>query len=431
MIMMKNAIKYKKHDIYIIESSSDLFMLYAPTLKKLLHISKNLALQISEFGISPDNANKDIEYLSKLFDKALSNSIEPFAIQSKKSSFFHLALGLTQDCTLECLYCHAEAGKRKEMTVDLIDSSLKHAFETTKKDNLKRLNISFAVGGEPTTNWKLFTNCVNLIKAYERNYSIPTNLSMTTNGFYGNTKRVFITKYFDNILLSFDGTQQIQNLHRPTRAGKDSFNFVKETAKYYVKNVKSFAIRSTISNISVAKMPEIVRYFVKTFGINYHIVFEPLVPIGRAIDNSETVFEPSQDDFIKYYILAKELAKELGIEIRTSAANQQRLVTGFCGAMTIPSFTVTTDGIITTCERDSDGDNYWYGNYSKSQKEFEFNSERLDYNKTLVEIPEKCNDCFCKWHCAGDCPDLRILDYNRCYVNQELIKYELKNILEK
>lgn len=427
---MKNVIKYKKHDIYLIESSSDLFILYAPTLKKLLHISKNLALQISEGGINPNNANKDIEYLSKLFDKALIDSIEPFAIQSKKSSFFHLALGLTQDCTLNCLYCHAEAGKRKEMTVDLIDRSLKHAFETAKKDELKRVNISFAVGGEPTTNWKLFTTCVNLIKMDESNYSIPTNLSMTTNGFYGNTKREFIVKYFDNILLSFDGTQKIQDLQRPTRAGKNSFNLVKETAEYYVENVKSFAIRSTISNISVDKMPEIVKYFVKAFGKNYHIVFEPLVPIGRAIDNKETVFEPSQEDFIKYYILAKELGKKLGIEIRTSAANQQRLVTGFCGAMTIPSFTVTTDGIITTCERDSDGENYWYGNYSKSKNEFEFNSERLDYNKALVEIPEKCNDCFCKWHCAGDCPDLRVLGYDRCFVNRELIKYELENILE-
>lgn len=427
---MKNVIKYKNHDVYLIESDTKLYILYAPTLKRLLLVSNDLALQISKNGITSENTSKDIKYLAELFERALTNSIEPFSIQAnKKSSFFHLALGLTQDCTLGCLYCHAEAGKRKEMTIELIDSSLKHAFNIANNENLKKVNISFAVGGEPTTNWKLFTSCIRLIKEYENTYSIPTNLSMTTNGFYGNKKREFVARYFDNILLSLDGTPIIQNTQRPTKSGKSSYDIVEETAEYYIENVKSFAIRSTVSNISVAKMPEIVKYFVEVFGINYHIVFEPLVPVGRAIENYKTVYEPLQDDFIKYYILAKEFGKKLGIEVRTSAANQQRLVTGFCGAMTIPSFTVTTDGIITTCERDSDGDNYWYGKYSNLKKVFEMNNDRIDYNKALVEIPEKCNDCFCKWHCAGDCPDLRMMGYNRCFVNKELIKYELKNIL--
>ena len=99
-------------------------------------------------------------------------------------------------------------------------------------------------------------------------------------------------------------------------------------------------------------------------------MFEPLVPLGRATSNTLLVSEPSQDDFVNYYIQAKELGDSLGIEIRTSAANHKRLVTSFCGAMSIPSFTVTSKGIVTTCERDSEGKDYGYGKYLPKVRQF-------------------------------------------------------------
>ena len=42
---------------------------------------------------------------------------------------------------------------------------------------------------------------------------------------------------------------------------------------------------------------------------------------------------------------------------------------------------------------------------------------------------EYCEKCFCKWHCAGDCPskivsvDIEKIERgNRCEINQELTK---------
>lgn len=425
----KKYIPFNGHDVFLAPSSENTFILYAPTLKRLLRITERLASRISETGLTEEIHDKDVQVVLSLLEKSLENAIKPFPTHERKSRFFHLALGLTKNCTLGCLYCHANAGAKEEMSDELLNSALHYAFETAKQNELKGVNISFAVGGEPTTNWELFTSCIQRIKDFESRYSIPVHISMTTNGYYGTNKKQFIAENLHSVLLSLDGPPEIQNLHRPSISGKESYSTVRDSALFFIKNVKSFAIRSTVSNHSVKKMPQIVEFFFKELGNQYHLVFEPLVPLGRATINTLSVSEPSQHDFVNYYIQAKELGKSLGIEIRTSAANHKRLVTSFCGAMSIPSFTVTSKGIVTTCERDSEGKDYGYGKYLPESDNFVFDEEKINYNKSLLSIPGKCKECFCKWHCAGDCPDTRNINYDRCFVNKRLIQYELESIL--
>ena len=69
------------------------------------------------------------------------------------------------------------------------------------------------------------------------------------------------------------------------------------------------------------------------------------------------------------------------------------------------------------------------GNIYQKSGSFAFDEEKIHVNKSLLKMPEKCRDCFCKWHCAGDCPDTRNINYDRCYVNKRLIQYELESIL--
>lgn len=430
-MQIQKCIPFNGHDVFLTPSTSEGLLLYAPTLRRLLKISDKLALTINEHGLTRETTDKDVLAVVSLLTQSLRDAIEPFPIHLRKSRYFHLALGLTKDCTLGCLYCHANAGKTEEMSPELLNKSIHHAFETAKNNSLKGVNISFAVGGEPTTNWNLFTTCVRKIKESETQYGIPGYLSMTTNGYYGLNKRRFIADHLHSVLLSLDGTPEIQNLHRPSIQGKESYSVVSDTARFFIENVRSFAIRATVSNHSVKKMPEIVEFFSQEFGNQYHLVFEPLVPLGRATINTLQLSEPRQDEFVDYYIQAKERGTKFGIEVRTSAANHRRLVTSFCGAMSIPSFTVTTKGTVTTCERDSEGIGYGYGKFLPASKGFIFDAQKIENNKAHLEMPYKCRDCFCKWHCAGDCPDVRNVNYDRCYVNKRLIQYELETILHQ
>ncbi|MCR4319007.1 MAG: 4Fe-4S cluster-binding domain-containing protein [Candidatus Brocadiaceae bacterium] len=275
-MQIQKCIPFNGHDVFLIPGTSEGFLLYAPTLRRLLKISNKLARMINEHGLTRETSDKDVIAVVSLLDQSLREAIKPFPIHMRKSKYFHLALGLTKDCTLGCLYCHASAGKREEMPPELLNKSIHYAFETAQKNGLKGINISFAVGGEPTTSWNLFISCIRKIKESETQYGIPVYLSMTTNGYYGPNKRRFIADHLHSVLLSLDGSPEIQNLHRPSIHGKESYSVVSDTARFFIENVRSFAIRATISNHSVKIMPEIVEFFSQEFGNQYHLVFEPL-----------------------------------------------------------------------------------------------------------------------------------------------------------
>jgi uncharacterized protein len=425
-----SCINFHGHDVFLIPSKQGTYLIYGPTLRKLLRITDGLALRISESGLCDETNDGGVVGVRSLLQQSLDKAIKPVKPQVRKSKFFHLALGLTKNCTLSCLYCHADAGQKEEMPIGVLSRAIDYAFRTAQRNDLRGINISFAVGGEPTTNWRLFTSCIGQIKECEQRLGIPAHLSITTNGYYRSPKRVFLARELHNILLSLDGPADVQNFHRPTRNNRGSYAVVRQSALYFKEHAKSFAIRSTVSNYSVKRMPEIVQFFYDEFGNRYDLVFEPLVPLGRAAANVAVVSGPSQEDFVNYYIQAKELGKKLGIQVTTSAANCRRLVTSFCGAMSIPSFTVTVRGVITTCERDSDGTNYWYGRFPPELADPSLDESRMEHNRALLEMPEKCHDCFCKWHCAGDCPDVRTIGYDRCSVNRCLVQYELESILD-
>jgi len=428
-VEVRERLAFNGHDVFLIPSDNNTFLLYAPTLKKLLRIRRGVAEWLTRYGISGAAAHPAASRVALLLQRMLSEAAQPIATPLTESRFFHLALGLTKDCTLRCLYCHANAGDRDAMPREVLEGAVQHAFERAGGKGLRGVNVSFAVGGEPTTDWSLFAFCVGLLRRSSERYGAPVHLSMTTNGYYGELQRQFIVEHFDNILLSLDGPPEIQNLQRPTKAGADSYSVVRHSARAFSRSARSFAIRATVSDRSVDEMAEIVRFFVAEFGNRYDLVFEPLVLLGRAQANQAIVSEPAKEAFVREYIRAKEVGKAFGLKVTTSAANHKRLVSSFCGAMAFPSFTVTTGGLVTTCERDSDGSSYWYGEFCPETGRFTVDQARVERNRLLLVMPEKCGECFCRWHCAGDCPDLREIGYDRCYVNRKLVQYELECLL--
>jgi radical SAM protein with 4Fe4S-binding SPASM domain len=423
---IKKRIGYKGHDIFLIKANDNCFLFYMPTLAKLFNISSELASEISIKNISIDSNNYYIKYISNKIEEVITIYKNPQQLNSVNSNSFHLGLALTRDCTLSCIYCYAESGKREYMSKELIDAAVNYAFEKTREMHLEKVMISITAGGENTIDWDLFTYCVAKIIETKEIFKIPIYLSMTTNGYYDSDKYIYIAKYFDNINLSLDGFPNIQNRQRPTKNGEDSYLKVKNSALYFSKNIRDFIIRCTVTSLNVNLMSDIVEFFYNEFGNKYKLIFEPLVPIGRANEKLNSINEPDPNEFLESYINARENGKKFGIKVSTSGACYERLVTTYCAAMSMPSFTVTPKGIITTCERDSDGIDFYYGNYVDGK--FIIDSERLSYVKKLTEIPENCMDCFCKWHCAGDCPDARRVGHNRCFLNKNIIKYELINL---
>ncbi len=420
--------QYETIDIFIIDNSPN-YILYAPTIGLVMEISKDLNERIRGFF----HNNEEFSEFKALLQKAnTQNNISIFDIEKIKSTYFHLALGLTQNCNLRCLYCHADAGKNKSMRKEVISAAIEYAATQCKERNLKGINISFAVGGEPTMAMDRLKFTLLSVKELCMKNDIAFQFSMTTNGFYDTSIAYFLANNINNLLVSLDGIEHVHNIQRPSRSGLETFHTVMKTLDIFYEVKKNVNVRATVSKFGLDYLNQLIELLFSRFGSQIDLVLEPLVPLGRGahLDN-DLVSPPDLSCFGEAFIRAKKLGASLGIKVKTSALNIDRLVKSFCGAMFIPSFTVTTDGIVTTCERDVDGRLYKYGYYNKDQKRFIINEELIKKNKQYIQLPLKCHTCYCKYHCAGDCPDVRNIGYNRCELNKYLLKNELISQIRK
>lgn len=416
--------EWRGHDYWLLSSEAEeLLAFFAPTLRLALRLNRT-AFDAVRGGTMPPSIEAR---LNEALPKAATPVVPP-------PTAFHLGIGLTRDCTLACLYCHAEADKPRQADWNILRSAFKHAVAAAANTPRRTLSVSFAVGGEPTMPWDLFTRAIGEL---ERLVSEPGSgverllLSMTTNGYYGVERRQFVAEHFHHVTVSLDGDEAIQNLQRPNRGHGGSYVVVRETIKHFLTvPTLRLGIRGTVSAESVDRLPEVVEHFAREFGRGLVVGFEPLVPLGRALD-SLALHPPDLAIFTQRFRQARAIGAGLGIHVTSSAPSLKRLVTRYCGAMSIPSFTVCVDGQITACHRDQEGTDYGYGAIDPGSGEICFDGDRLARVGRKNAVPETCRTCFARWQCAGDCPDLRRIGWSRCDFNRALLHDEIVALLSR
>lgn len=407
---------WNDRDYWYIASDDQPLIFYAPEFKLAL------ALNSSDLG------GAIAKPLPSAIIRRLAN-VEPIVPIAPPATAFHLGIGLTRDCTLACRYCHADAGKPESVDWQILGHAIDYAVDRARNTPKRVLSVSFAVGGEPTMEWELFTKTVSELRRrageVERVF-----LSMTTNGYYGNLKRRFIAEQFDIVTVSLDGPPSIQDLQRPTRSGRPTYKTVADTVKSLVaaESIR-VAVRATVSAVSVESLPQIVRHFVAEFGNSIAISFEPLVKLGRAARNEDATV-PDMARYTDGFIEARNVARSLGVHVTSSGASIRRLVARFCGAIAIPSFAVCIDGSVTACHRDQNAADYGYGVINVDGKVI-IDAARLRELGRLNDLPSDCSACFAKWHCAGDCPDLRRIGWSRCDFNRALVYDDITRVLRR
>ena len=235
---------------------------------------------------------------------------------------------------------------------------------------------------------------------------------------------------FIGLNLSFDGTEDIQNYHRPLANGKGSYKKVIDTVKRMNDKNFSYGVRATVTAKSVANMDKYAEFFGSMCKIKI-IQFEPTFTCGRCLYTG--IETPSPDEFIAGYRKAKKIAGDLGISVIYSGARLNTITTIFCKASG-DSFCVTPNGDVTSCYEVCSNDDprsevFFYGKYDKGEKGFIFKDSKLAYlRKRTINNITHCENCFCKYHCAGDCLAkasdgkdlLSIRNQNRCKINQTL-----------
>lgn len=104
------------------------------------------------------------------------------------------------------------------------------------------------------------------------------------------------------------------------------------------------------------------------------------------------------------------------IKISNSASSEFESIRPiFCSSVGIPNWTVGVDGSIYCCARDDAPDVFNFGRFDFLNHIVVLDDEKMGIIKQMNVLNyEECSDCFCKYHCAGDCPDRRLSHKSDC-----------------
>lgn len=361
---------------------------------------------------SPANGN-----IAQLSEKEFQDPETYHALQNQEffkpdlvndDIFFQITLIVTGDCNLRCKYCFANGGDiSTQMTQEIAIAGINHALSKSRD---KRLSVSF-FGGEPTLNQTLIKKIVaytELKKAQLPNKDLTWGI--TTNGVFDHNFIGYLAEKEFLVTLSMDGIPEVQDFQRPTLIGNPTSNIVKKTIVDLIAAGVDLTIRATVTDFSVAKMPETVNYL-SDIGVK-KIHFEAINPAGRAEGlktKGDPLARPSANDFIKYLTRSIEVATQLDMEIQNSSfMNLRRPSLCFCDGMSGVRLALGYDGAISKCLEVQNAchpfaRDYFLGQYNPEKNALEIKKSNGNCCSSFKQ-PIECENCFAKLICGGGCP---------------------------
>jgi uncharacterized protein len=323
------------------------------------------------------------------------------------------------------------------MSWDTARAAIDHVLREVMRHRLPDMTLGFHGGGEPTLNWEVLIQAVDYAKELAAKNAIRLHVSGSFNGFWPKKVRDYVIRNFTELSLSFDGLPAVQNVQRPAKGKTDSFTRVAATLRALDEARFPYGIRMTVTDETASRLAESIAYICGHFH-PHKIQVEPAFEEGRARRNHSAVknLRLFRDQFIRGYKTAEQHA----IQLFYSGARLEALTTRFCLAA-CRAFVVTPDGDVTTCfetygREHSLSREFFVGTY-QADGHFLMDEEKLrrHFDRTVPRISH-CEQCFCKWHCAGDCAVKAVAGKGgdgfkpstRCRINQELTKFL---ILEK
>lgn len=424
----------KLNDVHFIPFGEQ-FLIYRP-LKELAFIG-NQALVDYLKGRSTDlhttPAQPDIEAFldhTGYWAPDISPDADPRPRPSRPTM---AVLLMTNRCNLACTYCYAAAGTQPpvDMQWPLARAVIDAAVSNAQANGDSRFGLSFHGGGEPMLNWPVIEAAV----AYARAQLLPCDISLATNGVWSARARKFICSNIDMVTLSFDGAKAAHDVQRPHNSGRGSFEKVFQSIQALDAAEVSYGIRMTVTVATIDRLPEGVRMLCHETGVRA-IQIEPSFTAERGVYADP----PTEvgDRFVTAFLSAARIGAEHRVSVSYSGARPWVIADTFCLAPT-QALIATPEGRLVACFEVT-GDDHPYadeftigrvtadGVESDSVAGTSF-QDRQDTRRS------ECGDCFCYWHCCGDCASRAMVSAAptsvRCHVNREISKALIAGRVER
>jgi uncharacterized protein len=397
---------------------------------------ENEAFLINAEQLSAFVVDKKIADILKLIDKKKSQSVfyENYPIlkdiglitdvsskkivisnhQKKHPSITHIALFVSQQCNLNCIYCYGDGGQYGNeglMNSNVATKAVDWLISQSKEK--KQLGISF-FGGEPFLNYSLIKSVVKYAKKQGDKNSKYFEFGITTNAtLLDNDKIDFMKRNRINPVISFDGSKDLQDKQRPFKNGNGSYDTVYYKIKKLLGHLPDSICRATIIDSAEQghvetklqetgfKRIELTVASPSLFDIETNIkrnvakrnvagLIECLngqaASILRSVKNRNTEYLKK----IKYSGLGWHLCRMI-----EQLINKQKRYFA-CGAGK-SGVAISVDGKVYLCHRFVGIEKYCLGNV------FENTLQRDIYQTSPIRQNRKCINCYAKYFCAGGC----------------------------
>lgn len=382
-------------------------ILYAPLNDLIARINEAAVAAISRHVHGVTALPDDAAVINPLRDHGFFESA-PVPVTKQVNKPTEVTLFPTDGCNLRCRYCYADAGQKRHMLDPVvgkaaIDRVAENAQALGKSDFL----VAFHGNGEPMTAFNLVKELCNYTLERASVLDIEAKFSMATNGVMSDRQLDYLISTFSGVNVSFDGLPEIQDKQRPMADGTGSFKAVNKTLQALDRSGMHYGIRATLTAQSVSQFSQIVSYITAHYPHCSMLNIEPAWECGRCFQTGEKV--PDAQDFIKQFISAQNIADAAGLEMAFSSVRTHLVHDAFCGVNN-DGFTVTAEGLVTSCfevatQEDPRASTFIYGQYDPHEKGFVFDEETREALHALsVHNMPYCQNCFCKFHCCGDCP---------------------------
>ncbi len=412
----------------------DRTLLYAPLHNFASGLNFSAVSLLKEAWLSGESTG--FEPLDEILDHLKTEASPPPT--PKTGPFVPKFLGLlpTRACNLICKYCafQNESKGAQIMDLKLACQAIDWYIDLISKTKEERLEIHY-FGGEPFCVEELIDVTVHYARTRARELDYTIYFEAATNGTFTESRCRWVADNFDTIVLSLDGPPDVHDNHRRRKDGQGGVSdLIARNAKILSEGSVKLCIRACITEATVERMEEFATWFCQMFRPEV-VCFEPLQPTPES--TAAGLSPPDPWHFATHFIRAARILDDYGVETVYATTDIQARQITFCPVGSDAAI-VSPEGTINACyllERDwqTKGLDMRLGNL-KQNGSVTLDRPAVEAIRGLNVLNKPaCQQCFCKWHCAGGCHVNNPLSttpraYNRLCIQTRLIT--LHNILK-
>ena len=203
---------------------------------------ENAFLIAEQGGTIPEEYRMVVEDVIKqdeMFANFIKNNTGKGGEEEKK--LLGIEINTVNACNMQCQYCFAIDGthnKKATMSEDNAKQAIDFLFQNAAKRKTLYITI---IGGEPLMNIERFKYIVRYAEEKAAEKQKKVRFFITTNGtILDEDLKAFLDHHQINIMLSLDSQfPEIQNLLRPMKNGKGSWEYIQKNFDYFRTRPKS------------------------------------------------------------------------------------------------------------------------------------------------------------------------------------------------